>query len=119
MPKSRTRPNSATQRRELQTQIERSRRRLERNVGRLVDRTLFLGSWQTYVKQHPGRSLLAAAGVGMALSGVISRFPLPKDLADKICNLAVGAGWQQALADIHAVFDRARRSDSTGPKHHG
>lgn len=103
---------TSAQRRELQTQIERSRRKLERNVGRLVDRSLLLGSWTNYVQEHPGRSVLTAAGVGMALAGVVSRIPLPHNLAERFSDLAMGVGWQKVMDEIHAALDRAKQSDT-------
>lgn len=108
MPQPRTIPTSDAQRRELQSQIERSRRRLERNIGRLVGSSLSLGSWQDYVTAHPVRSLLAAAGVGLALSGLVSRLPLPRNLVEQVASLAMGAGWQEMFAEIRAALDQAR-----------
>lgn len=112
MPGHRDPLSTAAERRELQMQIERSRRKLERNVGRLVDRALLFGSWQSYVQEHPGRSVLAAAGIGMALSGMVSRIGIPKELIGKLADLAMGAGWQKVMSEFHAAFDRAQRSEA-------
>lgn len=119
MPRQRTSASTSAERRDLQTQIERSRRKLERNVGRLVDRSLLLGSWQHYVEEHPGRSILTAAGVGMALAGVVSQIPLPNNLAERVSDLAMGVGWQKIMAEIHAALDRAKQNDTQGSPQNG
>jgi hypothetical protein len=55
-------------RRELLARIARLRRRIDRRVDKLVDRSLLPWSWRAYVRRRPGRSLLAAAAAGFALS---------------------------------------------------
>ena len=103
---SRATPLTPAERQELQLRIARSRRRLERDVARFVDQSLLLGSWSKYVREHPGRSMLAAGGIGLALSGLISRIPVSGKFLERFADLAMGAGWSRVLSEIHAALDR-------------
>ena len=70
---------AALRRDEIHARIARLRRRIDRHAGRMADRSLLLVSWPRFVRKHPGRALMAAAGLGMALSSVISKLTTPGD----------------------------------------
>jgi len=112
------------ERRELTVRIARQRRRLDRRADTLLDQSLLLGSWRSYVEQHPGRSLLAAAGAGMALS-LLARGGGKRlgRLGAKLYQAATGAAWGeiwQHLKDIVELFgDELARESSSRRHDHG
>jgi hypothetical protein len=108
-------PLTHAERQELQLRIARSRRRLERDVVRFVDQSLLLGAWSNYVREHPGRSMLAATGIGVALSGLISRIPVSGKFLERFADLAMGAGWSRVLSEVHAALERHKRKDRGEP----
>ena len=75
-------PEDAARRDELRTRIARLRRRLDRHAGRAAERSLLLFSWRSYVEKNPGRALLTAAGLGMALSSVLTAVRSQKESTD-------------------------------------
>lgn len=99
-------PRITEERRELMTRIARQRRRLDRRASLLLDQSLLVGSWRTYVERHPGRSLLAAAGAGMALAMLAggSARQLGR-LGGKLYEAATGAAWGEVWADLKQVID--------------
>ncbi len=56
----------------IRNRIARQRRRLDRQLDRVSDSVLLVGSLRTYVQQHPGRSLFRAAGIGFLLAYLLS-----------------------------------------------
>ena len=56
----------------IRNRIARQRRRLDRQLDRVSDSMLLFGSPRTFVQQHPGRSLLGAAGIGFLLASLLS-----------------------------------------------
>jgi hypothetical protein len=56
----------------IRNRIARQRRRLDRQLGRVSDIVLLFGSLRTFVQQHPGRSLIGAAGIGVLLAYLMS-----------------------------------------------
>ena len=103
-------PQTAAARRALQVQIARSRRQLERRVGRFFDRSLLFGSVGAYLQEHPAKALLGAAGAGMALSALISRISLPTKIPDWLAELAAKAGWSRLVAQVQAMLAGAAAS---------
>jgi len=63
----------AQRKRELRTEIARSRVRIERRAGGLSRQTRRLLSWRTLVRQFPLPSVLAALGLGFFVSGGLGR----------------------------------------------
>ena len=53
-------------RRDLRLRIARLRRRIDRRIHAIRQEGQRLASWQTHVRRHPGRALLAALGIGVA-----------------------------------------------------
>ncbi|MEQ8785910.1 MAG: hypothetical protein RIC55_06410 [Pirellulaceae bacterium] len=105
------------QRRDLSTRIARQRRRLDRRAGALLDQTLLVGSWRAYVEQHPARSLLAAAGAGMAMS-LLARGGAKQlgRLGRRLYEAAVGAAWGEIwthLKDIGELFGEQLEGESS------
>ena len=115
MPTSRSTGQTAEdQRRELHTQIARVRRRLNRRVERIADGGLLLGSWRGYVREYPGRSVVAAAGIGMLLSGFVGRDRDVSRFGDRLCDLATGTSWSVICRQIQQlVASHGRDPDST------
>ena len=89
---------------QLQARIARLRRRLDRRAGRVIDQSLLMGSWRSYVEQHPGRSLLAAAGVGMVFSFLATGYRASGQLGEKLYEAATGAAWGQVWPEIKAFL---------------
>ena len=89
---------------QIQTRIARLRRRLDRRAGRLIDQSLLMGSWRAYVEQHPGRSLIAAAGVGMVFSFLVTGYRASGQLGERIYEAATGAAWGQVWPEIKAFL---------------
>ena len=88
------------------TRIARQRRRLDRRASTLIDHSLLVGSWRTYVEQHPGRALLAAAGVGMTLSLLASGGSrVAGQIGRKVYDAATGAGWGEVWREIRNFVD--------------
>lgn len=92
------------ERQELQTRIARLRRRLDRRAGQLIDQSLLIGSWRNYVERHPGRSLLAAAGVGMVASFLVTGYHASGRFGEKLYEAATGTAWGQMWPELKAFI---------------
>lgn len=100
----RTAREMSQERHELQARIARLRRRLDRRAGQLIDQSLLIGSWRNYVQQHPGRSLLAAAGVGMVASFLATGYRASGLLGEKLYEAATGAAWGNVWPELKAFI---------------
>ncbi len=81
------------ERRDVRARIARLRRRIDRNTGRLADRSGQLLAWRSCVARHPAQSLLAATGVGFVLATMIEKVRFPAEAGAKLYDLATGAAW--------------------------
>ena len=79
---------------ELKAKSARLRRRIDRRINRLVDRSLAVRSWRRYVQEHPERSLLAAAGVGLVAAGFVWRCAPASRWGEELYDAATSAAWQ-------------------------
>lgn len=87
----------------LRRRIARQRRRLDRRINRVVDSVWMFGSLQTFVTQHPARSVLAAAGLGMLLSRLMFR---DESLTELRKRLLQGETLARIWRDFLAIFHR-------------
>jgi hypothetical protein len=91
----------------LLARIARQRRRLDRRAGVLIDHSLLIGSWRTYVEEHPARALLAAAGVGMTLSLLVAGgSKRAGELGRRLYDAATGAAWSELWGELRWVLDQ-------------
>jgi hypothetical protein len=91
----------------LLARIARQRRRLDRRAGMLIDHSLLIGSWRTYVEQHPARALLAATGVGMTLSLLLSAGGRHAgELGRRLYDAATGAAWGEMWGELRKLLDQ-------------
>ena len=104
-------------RRELRTRIARLRRRLDGRAERVIDRLILLVSWRSYVEKYPARSMLAAAGLGMALSCLAIPGRRGRRLGEKLADLATGAAWPRIWNRLHAAC--SARGESAGARRPG
>jgi len=58
--------------RDLRLRIGRLRRRIDARIRGAEGETRRLLSWRTYVKRYPGSAVMAALGVGLAVSAGLS-----------------------------------------------
>ena len=93
-------------RRELRSQIAASRHRLERDVRQMRTAGRELTSWQTYVRNYPGPTLLAAFGVGLALAAGFSRRSLRRIVGRRAMSAAMGMVGARVWQDLLATFLR-------------
>ena len=89
----------------VRTEIARLRRRIDRRVFAFRDETAQLTSWKTYVRRYPAGAVVAAAGLGMALSRGLPVGRLSRLFARSLGAWAartVGSGiWAELLAVWH------------------
>jgi hypothetical protein len=98
----------------IRAEIARLRRRIDRRINRLVDRTLAVRSWRRYVQEHPERSLLAAAGVGLVASGVVSRCAPASRWGEELFDAACSAAWQPLWQFVRTAAEQV--SDCARPE---
>lgn len=91
---------------EIRRRIERLRRRIDRNAGRLTDRTVRWIGWRSYLTRYPARSLAAAVGVGFVLSLVVSRIRLPRGFGARLYEFAFQGAWAQIWALLRQMSVR-------------
>jgi hypothetical protein len=87
--------------RELRLRIARARRRIDRRIRGLEREGRRLTSWRTYVRQYPAHALVAAGGLGLAVSAGLSRgWPrlLGVQLTRRALNRAIARVWQELEA---------------------
>ena len=91
--------------RDLRLRIGRLRRRIDARIRSTESQTRRLTSWRTYVKSYPGNTIVAALGVGLALSAGLSARRLSRWLGLRMirraADQATGHLWQE-LAQIWA-----------------
>jgi hypothetical protein len=88
------------------TCIARQRRRIDRHAGTLLDHSLLVGSWRTYVEQHPARALLAAAGVGMTFSlFAAGGVKYASRIGRRLYDAATGAAWGEVWGELRTILD--------------
>jgi hypothetical protein len=100
------RHDQSSQYRQVLTRIARQRRRLDRHANSLIDHSLLIGSWRTYVEQHPARALAAAAGVGMTLSLLASggsRYA--GRIGSRLYEAATGAAWGEVWKEVRTLIN--------------
>jgi hypothetical protein len=86
--------NQELQRQELLSRIARVRRRMDRRLAKLADRALAPHAWGRYVRRRPGRSLLAAFGIGLVLSRWLSPRRTVRGLSHDFEDLAAETAWR-------------------------
>lgn len=88
---------------QLRTRIARLRRRIDRNASQVVDRAVRWAGWRSYVGQYPGRALVAAVGVGFALSTIARRVRWPGGFGVRLYELAVSGSWRRVWDLIRQI----------------
>ncbi len=99
--------------RQLRARIARLRRRLDRRADKLLDGSILTGSWRAYVQKHPGRSLLAAAGVGIVFSNLFTARNEVSRLGESLSQMAFGGEWGRVWHELWSLLtgdDAAARS---------
>ncbi len=111
-----SRRTSENQTEAIRADIARLRRRIDRRINRLVDRALTVRSWRRYVQEHPERSLLAAAGVGLVASGVVSRCAPASRWGEKMFDAACSAAWQPLWQFVRSAAEEVSDCARPGSK---
>lgn len=99
----------------VDAQRERSKHDVQRRIGRLrrrIDRRLRatgrearrLVSWRTYVKSCPGNAIMAAFGVGLALSAGLGARRLAGWLGRRLIGRAVDKSGRQLWREVERVW---------------
>jgi hypothetical protein len=85
--------------RELRLQIGRMRRQIGARLRGAGKQTRRIQSWRTYVEDYPGSTLLAALGVGLALSAGLRAGSLTRWVGLRLIrgglHTAAGAFWRE------------------------
>ncbi len=110
--------------RDLRARVARSRRRIDRSIHGTLDRAILFGSWRTFVERYPVRSLLAAAGVGMAASSLASGDRKGSRAALQWADSATQAIWHRVFSGLKSACSSERVQEETGRPgntgdHHG
>ncbi len=90
--------------RDLQRQIGRRRRRIDRRIRATQRETRRLLSWRSYVKACPGNSVMAALGVGLALSAGLSGRRLSRWLGLRLIRRAADNGVQLFWQELGRIW---------------
>lgn len=106
----------ATERRHaLRRDIGRLRRRLDRRANRLLAPTMTVGDCCEYVGRYPGRSILAAACIGLFMWG---RLPQEWNIRGGVARIKkwmAGAFWEELWQAVkQAVTVEPNRDSKTG-----
>jgi len=89
--------------RDLRLRIARARRRIDRRLRGLEREGRRLASWRTYVRQYPARALVAAAGLGLAVSAGLAR-GWPRWLGARLVRRALDRGMAGAWQEVEAIW---------------
>jgi len=105
-----------TTRRELRLRIGRLRRRIDRRVRAIGQEGRRLASWQTHVRRHPGRALLAALGIGVAAGVAMPGRRWPRSLGLRLLRRSLEklvANLGAELAGLWAEVVTGKRQGSS------
>ena len=105
--------NVPERRRELQRNIGRLRRRLDRRAHRLIDQSLLVTRWRAYVCRYPGRSLLSAAAIGLLLSTRLPHKWNGRELLHRIWGLVASGSWADVWQELKQSVSQSSRCAST------
>ncbi len=100
--------------RDLRARVARSRRRIDRSIHGTLDRAILFGSWRTFVERYPVRSLLAAAGVGMAASALASGDREGSRAALRCADSATQATWHRVWHGLKSACSADGAQKETG-----
>jgi hypothetical protein len=90
--------------RRIRRRIERLRRRIDGRLRATRDRSRRLVSWRSYVKSAPGGAVLAALGVGLALSAGFGRRRLARWIGLWLVRSGLGQLGQQLVRELKKVW---------------
>jgi len=78
---------------EIRVRIARLRRRIDREVEHVVDRSMQWVALRGYVARYPARSLAAAAAAGMTAALALSKVRVPESFGVRLYDLATSGAW--------------------------
>ena len=114
----------------VDAELQRSKRKLRRRIGRLRRRidgrlrsvgsgTRRLTSWRAYVTAYPGSALTAALGTGMALSAGLSGRSILRRMGLRLAGRAADRAGRRCWEELERIWadstperDATDRSDS-------
>ena len=90
--------------RELRLRIGRLRRRIDGRIRATQREARRLASWRTYVQRCPGNAILAAVGVGLALSAGLSARRLSRWLGMRLIRRAADNALRQFWRELRQMW---------------
>ena len=95
----------------LRGKIGRQRRQVDRRVDELLDRSLLTSVPREFVRRHPARSLLSAAGAGLLFGKVLGKRGR-ESLGHALVQLGLERAWPRVISEFNAW--RKQRRNETG-----
>jgi len=89
--------------RDLRLRIAGARRRIDRRLRGLEREGRRLASWGTYVRRYPVQALVAAAGLGLAVSAGLAQ-GWPRWLGTRLVRRAVDRVIARAWQELEAIW---------------
>jgi hypothetical protein len=97
-------PQPEQRKRDLRLKIGRLRRRIDRHVRGSERELRRLASWQTYVRRFPGHAIVAAMGVGLALSSGLRPAQLARWISLGLARRVVDRTLRQIGDELHRIW---------------
>jgi hypothetical protein len=98
---------------QLRLQIGRSRRRIDRRLGRVEREGRRLASWRTYVERYPVYSMLGALGVGVLVAAGLRKANWTRFVGGQLVKRAVGGLLRSLKGEMAGIWSES------GPKNAG
>ena len=95
---------------QLQAEIGRQRRRIDRRIDKLADKLLVAVAPRRFVRKYPLRALLSAAGIGVLL-GQVSKARIAESWEQTVRRWLNSPSWTQAIVQLrNGLFGQRGKS---------